>query len=191
LSFEPHRSRVTARPAVPRSSRKPSEHPVNLADFTKPELVLPALKASSPEAAVVQLGQTLARAGCVPDAAEFGQAVFRREALAGTACLPFTAIPHARIPGLTQPWFALGRCWEPLIWHGASTPVRWVLLLAIPELETTRYLALLSLLSGLGPGAWLDSHYQNAPDAAGLYAALRTSGHNPRSSAALAQQVRL
>ncbi len=164
---------------------------MNLADFTKPELILPALKASSPEAAVLQLGHTLAQAGCVPDAAEFSQAVFRREALAGTACLPLTAIPHARMPALSQPWFALGRCWEPLLWPGASAPVRWVLLLAIPELETTRYLALLSLLSRLGPGAWLDRHYQAAPDAAGLYAALRTTSHHPRASAPPAQRVRL
>lgn len=137
-----------------------------------------------------QLSHALAAAGCIPDASHFARAVLKREALAGTACLPSTAIPHARMPELAQPWFALGRCREPLAWKGACEPVRWVLLLAVPDLETTRYLALLSLLSRLGPGVWLESQYQAGPEAASLFFALQQTVLLQRPPRAPASAIR-
>jgi mannitol/fructose-specific phosphotransferase system IIA component (Ntr-type) len=84
------------------------------------------------------------REGRVPDFLPFYNAVLNREHLADTAMESGMAFPHARLHGLKELSFALGRGDKPLTWGKTSRPVQLVFLLAVPAADATQYLLLIS-----------------------------------------------
>lgn len=132
---------------MPASETSARESTLTLADFTSPGLILPSLEGQDALEVIHELCQAMKREKRVPDLLHFYHAALNREFLGGHALEAGMAFPHARLPGLKQLSFALGRTDEPLRWGAKpDRSVRLVFLLAIPETESAQYL---SLMSGL------------------------------------------
>jgi PTS system fructose-specific IIC component len=106
---------------------------MNLTDFTRPRLFIPALQAGDATAAIRELATALRVEGVLPDAEGFAATALEREGLSSTDIAPGWAMPHARVKALAQPWFALGRVSTPIRWGTAGSPVRLIILLAAPD----------------------------------------------------------
>ncbi len=125
--------------------------PASLADFTHPDLIVPEVRERDTAGIIGELSQVLQRHGEVTDVLPLYHTALNRELLSSSAVECGLAFPHARLSGLKQLRFALGRAPVPVSWCGkGSWPVRLVFLVAIPATDATGYLHLLSCLARLG-----------------------------------------
>jgi mannitol/fructose-specific phosphotransferase system IIA component (Ntr-type) len=100
---------------------------------------------------IQELSQALQREKRIPNLLPFYHAALNREFMVSTDMEAGMAFPHARMPGLQDVSFSLGRSDEPLHWGTrTSTGVRLVFLLAVPATDSTQYLLLISGLARLG-----------------------------------------
>lgn len=145
---------------------------MNLADFTRPALLNPFLKAGDATASILELSEGLGREGLIPDPKTFYEAVQRREELSPTNTEHGWALPHARVAGLTRPWLALGRSAKSVRWTGGAE-VKLVMLLAAPEPDTKgHYLKLISMWARLIRQTDLTTQLLQADDALQMFEAL-------------------
>jgi PTS system fructose-specific IIC component len=151
---------------------------MNLAEFTRPQLLNASLKAVDANGAILELSELLAAGGLVTDPKSFFNKVLERERLVATDMEAGWALPHARIAGLTQPWFALGRSLKPIRWpkvgfSSGGSQVRLVMLLAAPEPDTKgHYLKLISIWARSVKQADLRNRLLEAEDALQMFEAL-------------------
>jgi mannitol/fructose-specific phosphotransferase system IIA component (Ntr-type) len=139
---------------------------MTLADFTSPGLIVPRLRGQDVAAVIQELSQAMQREKRVPDLLPFYHAALNQEFLVSTDMEAGMAFPHARLPGLKELSFALGRSAEPLGWTARATrSVRLVFLMAVPATDSTQYLLLISGLARLGNDSRLAAMLQAAPDA--------------------------
>ncbi len=118
---------------------------MTLADFTRPGLIIPQLRGQDSASVIQELGQAMQRENRVPDLLLFYHAALNREFLVSSDWEAGMAFPHARLPGLKELSFALGRSREPLAWGAKSaSSVRLVFLAAVPATDSTHYLTLIS-----------------------------------------------
>lgn len=123
------------------------ESVLTLADFTSPGLIVPSLEGKDALEVIHELCQAMKREKRVLDLLPFYHAALNRELLGSRDLEAGMAFPHARLPGLKELSFALGRSDEPLRWGAKpDRSVRLVFLLAVPETAASQYL---SLKSGL------------------------------------------
>ncbi len=123
---------------------------LSLASFTSESLMVPSLVERDPAGIIAELSQILQRDCCIPDLLPFYNAVVNREFLTSTAVERSMAFPHARMGGIKQLAFAVGKTAEPIAWgRTGSAPVQLVFLIAIPATESTHYLHLISGLARL------------------------------------------
>lgn len=117
------------------------------------ELITPAtitldLKATTPEAAIRELGALLEQAGAVTDLDFYLTAVREREAKGTTAVGFGVAIPHGKSAGVARAALAFGRANHDLAWESLDDePVRMVFLIAAPEGANDLHLRALSQLA--------------------------------------------
>ncbi len=124
--------------------------PISLATFTRRELLVPQLRERDTAGVISELSQVLQRQGCVPDMLPFYQAALNQELLSNSALETGLAFPHARLSGVRQLQFAMGRAREPVTWGAkGSRPVGLVFLIAVPATEAASYLGLLASLARL------------------------------------------
>jgi mannitol/fructose-specific phosphotransferase system IIA component (Ntr-type) len=125
--------------------------PVSLADYTRADLIVPQLRDRDTAGIISELSQVLQRQGSVPDVLPFYQAALNQEMLANSALDTGLALPHARLSGVKQLQFALGRTPGPVVWGGRSSwPVQLIFLIAVPATDVAGYLHLLATLARLG-----------------------------------------
>jgi len=123
---------------------------MTLADFTSLGLIIPHLRGQDAASVIQELSRALQRDKRVPDLLPFYHAALNREFMVSTDIEAGMAFPHARLPGLKELSFALGRSDQPLGWGTkASAPVRLVFLMAVPATDSTQYLLLISGLMRL------------------------------------------
>lgn len=138
---------------------------MNLADFTSPGLILPHLRGEDAASAINELSQALHRENRVPDVLPFYQKALNREFMVSTDVEAGMAFPHARMAGLKELSFALGRSDEPLRWgQNAGRPVNLVFLIAVPATDATQYLLLISGLARLSKDDALMARLREAQD---------------------------
>jgi mannitol/fructose-specific phosphotransferase system IIA component (Ntr-type) len=138
---------------------------MTLADFTSPGLIIPHLRGEEAASAIKELSQVLQLEKRVPDLLPFYQAALNREFMVSTHMESGIAFPHARVPGLKQVCFALGRSDEPLGWGpNAARSVRLVFLIAVPATDATEYLLLISGLARLSRDSGLVARLHTARD---------------------------
>jgi mannitol/fructose-specific phosphotransferase system IIA component (Ntr-type) len=127
---------------------------MTLADFTSPGLVVPRLRGVDAPSVIQELSQALQRERRIADSLPFYHAALNREFMVSTYMEAGMAFPHARLPGLKEVSFSLGRSEEPLRWGTrAAGSVRLVFLLAVPATDSTQYLLLISGLARLSGDA--------------------------------------
>ena len=122
--------------------------PETLADYTRSELIVPRLRERDTAGIISELSQALQREGSVTDVLPFYHSALNRELLTNSALDCGMAFPHARLSGIKQLRFALGRSPEPVIYGGkGSAPVRLIFLIAVPATDAAGYLHLLASLA--------------------------------------------
>ena len=147
--------------------------PVSLADYTRAALVVPRLRERDTAGIISELSQVLQRQGCVADVLPFYHAALNQELLANSALGCGLAFPHARLSGVKQLQFALGRTPEPILWAAKGAwPVQLVFLLAVPATDAASYLHLLASLARLGQQPELLAQLRVADSAEGILAVL-------------------
>jgi mannitol/fructose-specific phosphotransferase system IIA component (Ntr-type) len=143
-------------------------HPVTagtLADYTRPGLILPDLRERDTAGVIGELSLVLQRQGAVPDVLPFYHTALNQELLNDSAQSCGVAFPHARLSGIKQLQFAVGRSSAPISWGGkGSWPVRLVFLIAVPATDAVGYLHLLASLAALGQ---MPEHLESLRHAAG------------------------
>lgn len=138
---------------------------MTLADFTSPGLIVPHLRGQDAASVIQELSQALQRDKRVPDLLPFYHAALNREFMVSTDMEAGMAFPHARLPGLKELAFALGRSDQPLGWGTkASGSVRLVFLMAVPATDATQYLLLISGLARLAKDSRLVEKLHAAQD---------------------------
>ena len=150
-----------------------SEVSVPLAGYTLPGLIVPRLRERDTAGIINELSQVLQRRGCVSDVLPFYHAALNQELMANSALDCGIAFPHARLNGVKQLQFALGRTPEPIIWGAkGSWPVQLVFLLAVPATDAANYLHLLASLARLGQQPNLLTELRTAENAEAILAVL-------------------
>ena len=143
-----------------------------VADYTERSLMVPLLRSRDAAAVVAELCSTLECQKRIGDLLPFYHGVISHEALSATVISPGWALPHARVAGIPQLCFALGRTAEPLAWFGGE-PVNMVFLFAVAEREAATYLSLLAGLARLGEDHVCLERLADAPDGQAMFEALR------------------
>ena len=162
-------------PAIPATT--------TLADFTGPGLIIPHLRSEEAASAIKELSRALQTENRVPDVLPFYQAALNREFMASTDMEAGMAFPHARVPGLKEVSFALGRSDEPMRWGtNGGRQVRLVFLIAVPATDATQYLLLISSLARLAKDGGLVARLQKAQDAAQMLEVLQHVGMRSHST---------
>jgi mannitol/fructose-specific phosphotransferase system IIA component (Ntr-type) len=147
---------------------------MTLADFTSPGLIIPHLRGEEATSVIKELAHLLGTESRVPDVLPFYQAVLNREFMVSTDMETGMAFPHARVAGLKDVAFALGRSDEPLRWGPtAARPVRLVFLFTVPATDATQYLLLISGLVRLSKNAALVARLHAARDTFQILEVLR------------------
>lgn len=138
---------------------------MTLADFTNSSLIIPHLHGEDAASAIKELSQALQTENRVGDVLPFYQAALNREFMVGTDMEAGMAFPHARVSGLKDVSFALGRSDEPLRWgNNAASSVRLVFLIAVPATDAAQYLLLISGLARLSKDSRLVARLHAAQD---------------------------
>lgn len=120
---------------------------MNLAAFTAPDLIEPRLQAGDSAGALLELAGLLCRAGLVPDPLLLGHEALNRTFLLTTDPASGLVLPYAQLPTVKRAAFAFGRSHHAIDWcPRRRVPVRMVLLVALPSMDSAEYF---SLTSGL------------------------------------------
>jgi len=121
-----------------------------LADYTRPELVVPRLEQRDAAGIISELCQVLQAQGGVSDLLPFYHTALNHELMSNSALECGIALPHGRLSGVKQLQFAFGRVPEPVTWSvKGSCRVQFVFLLAVPATDAAGYLHLLASLAKL------------------------------------------
>jgi mannitol/fructose-specific phosphotransferase system IIA component (Ntr-type) len=136
---------------MPLDATIPVAVPATLGQYTRLALIVPELRERDTAGIIGELSQVLQRQGCVTDVLPFYHTALNQELLCSSGLECGLAFPHARVGGVRQLTFALGRTPEPVTW-GANGPWRaqLVFLLAVPATDAACYLNLLASLARLG-----------------------------------------
>jgi mannitol/fructose-specific phosphotransferase system IIA component (Ntr-type) len=147
---------------------------MTLADFTSPGLIRPQLQGPDAASVIQELSQALQHEKRISDWLPFYHAALNHEFLVGSDMEAGLAFPHARLPGLRELAFAVGRSKEPLAWGSKSTrSVRMVFLIAVPATDSTQYLLLVAGLARLAKASQLVETLQAAPVASQMWETLQ------------------
>ena len=112
-----------------------------LTDLLTPSHVHVRLRATTKSALLAELAKRCAAASGVPEAA-LAAALATREALGSTGFGHGVAVPHARLPGLTRPFCAVGVLDKPVAYDAVDgQPVDLVFLLLSPDGASSTHLA--------------------------------------------------
>lgn len=145
-----------------------------VADYTHATLIVPELREKDPAGIIGELSQALQRHGCVADVLPFYHTALNQEMLTSSAVECGLAFPHARLKGVKQLQFAVGRTPGPVIWGAkGSLPVQFIFLLAVPATDAARYLLLLASLARLGQQPNYLVELQKATNAEAILAVLK------------------
>ena len=144
-----------------------------LADYTRPELVVPAVRECDAAGIISELSHLLQRQGCVADVLPLYHTALNQELLSNSAQACGIALPHARLSGVKQLQFAFGRTPQPVTWGPkGSHAVQLIFLLAVPATDAASYLHLLATLARLSQQPERLENLRAAPDVQSLISEL-------------------
>ena len=100
-----------------------------------PTAVVLNLEASNKEVSLSLLADALFKAKKISSKSIYLQAVLEREKLLSTYCGEGIAIPHAASEAVLEPGFIFARTPGEMEWDADDEPVRFIILLAIPQVK--------------------------------------------------------
>lgn len=119
-----------------------------IARFSSESLMVPNLKAKTPQAAIEELARIMAKHGFVSDGDELARLALEREAVLSTRMDEGAAVPHVRGVEGGSLAFALGVSPAGIVWDDSGEKVNFVVLSAIPSAGSAFFLKLMSDLMG-------------------------------------------
>jgi PTS system nitrogen regulatory IIA component len=123
---------------------------MKILDILAPEAIVPALKATTKPDALQELATLLATLHPEIDGARLVQVLLDREALGSTAIGEGIAIPHGKLPGVTNVVAAFGRSEAGIDFDSLDgNPTRLFFLLVAPEDSAGIHLKALARVSRL------------------------------------------
>lgn len=121
---------------------------MRLASLTRPELIFPDLPARDRDAVLRELARRIAKAGAVRDPEDLFQKLWEREQLGSTGIGSGIAIPHCKLPGLSQGIVAIGMAPGGVDFGAADgQPVRLLFLVLSPSASPAEHLQVLATIS--------------------------------------------
>ncbi|HEX9943368.1 MAG TPA: PTS sugar transporter subunit IIA [Thermoanaerobaculia bacterium] len=121
---------------------------MRLGSLTRPELIFPDLPAADRSEVLRALSDRLAGHGLVESGAELHQKLWEREQLGSTGIGSGIAIPHCKLPGLTQGIVAVGIVPEGVDFGAADgQPVKVLFLVVSPSGSPAEHLQVLAAIS--------------------------------------------
>jgi fructose-specific phosphotransferase system IIA component len=120
---------------------------ISLENIIPPERVT-LLQSIDKEGALRELAGTVAQAAEVSDADRLIEAIFEREKIMSTGIGLGIAIPHAKIPSVSEFVVALGKSAKGIEFNSLDgKPVHFVVMIAGPDNQQERYLQLLARIT--------------------------------------------
>ena len=120
---------------------------ISLESIIAPERVI-LLKASDKEAAIRELANAISESPDVGDGEALLQAILDREQIMSTGIGLGIAIPHAKIPSVSEFVVALGKSPTGIEFNSLDgKPVHFVVMIAGPDQQQERYLQLLARIT--------------------------------------------
>jgi mannitol/fructose-specific phosphotransferase system IIA component (Ntr-type) len=175
---------------LPNSTAISTPTAMTLADFTSPGLIIAHLRGQDAASVIQELSQALQQEKRIPDLLPFYHAALNREFMVSTDMEAGMAFPHARLPGLKELSFALGRSDEPLSWGPrAARSVRLIFLMAVPATDSTQYLLLISGLARLTKESRLVEKLHAAQDTFQMVGVLKQVALRTSSPASLIKKA--
>ncbi len=135
---------------LPRARWRAEPPKVGIARFSAPELMVPRLEASTPEAAIVEISDLMQDSGFIDNGTQLAEAALRREAIVSTAIEHGIAFPHAR--GVEGGGLTLALALAPTGIRFSSEfreLTRIIFFMSIPTAASAFYLKLLAGLTGI------------------------------------------
>jgi PTS system nitrogen regulatory IIA component len=127
---------------------------VLLGSLTRPDLVFPDLPAADRQEVLHAFADRIAALGLVPSGDVLFQKLWEREQLGSTGIGSGIAIPHCKLPGLSQGIVAVGLVGEPDAGDGGvefgaadGRPVRVLFLVVSPSGSPAEHLQILAAIS--------------------------------------------
>ena len=162
---------------MPLDATIPVAVPGALGQYTRRALIVPELRERDTAGIIGELSHVLQQEGCVADVLPFYHTALNQELLCNSGLECGLAFPHARLGGVKQLTFALGRAPEPVIWGAkGSWRVQFVFLLAVPPTDAACYSNLLASLARLGQQTKVLDLLRAARTADAILAVLETVG---------------
>jgi PTS system nitrogen regulatory IIA component len=147
---------------------------MRIEDILAPDLVLPALTATTKAGILDELAGAVAARHPEIDQTRLVQALDERERLNSTALGDGVAIPHGKLPGLRRVFAAFGRSAAGVDFQSLDgKPTYLFFLLVAPEESAGAHLKALARVSRLVKDDGFRARLLHAPDAAALYEAIR------------------
>ena len=119
-----------------------------LARFSSAALMVPSLKAKTPQEAIGELATVMAANGYVTNGDDLVRLALEREAMLSTRMDDGAAVPHVRGVEGGSLSFALGISRKGIVWDDSGERVNFVVLSAIPSAGSAFFLKLMSDLMG-------------------------------------------
>lgn len=121
---------------------------MKLSESIRPELIHFDFLSHSKKETIEKVAALIEQNGCLNDLQQYKADVFAREALSTTGIGMSIAIPHARSAGVKETCFTLVKLRRGVEWASLDDqPVKYVIMLAVPENANSEFLKLLSELS--------------------------------------------
>lgn len=120
---------------------------ISLEGIIAPERVI-LLKATDKEAAIREIARAISESPDVGDGEALLEAILDRERIMSTGIGLGIAIPHAKIPSVSEFVVALGKSPRGIEFHSLDgKPVHFVVMIAGPDQQQERYLQLLARIT--------------------------------------------
>jgi PTS system fructose-specific IIC component len=151
-----------------------------LANFTRPELIVPQLRDLDVAGIIEELSLRLRENRMVGDVLSFYHDAINREFLSDSSLPEGVAIPHARSAQVKRLALAIGRTRAPVVWGiKGSRPVEFVFLVAVPPTDASEYLSLLSSIASFCSERDMLTQLRAATDARKMFDLLKATQVRP------------
>jgi PTS system nitrogen regulatory IIA component len=145
---------------------------MDLSDLIRPDSVIPALKANSKKQAIQELAAKGAELSGLEERQIF-ETLLLREKLGSTGVGGGIAIPHGKLPGLTQIHGVFARLSRPIDFEAVDDqPVDLLFLLLAPENAGAEHLKALARIARIMREPGVAQRLRNATDSGALYSIL-------------------
>ncbi len=149
---------------------------ISILEFFSRRAVIPELKVSDRDRAILKLCETAAELEDIPEVETIYTPVLQRENAMGTAIEEGVAVPHARLSSFKRPVIVFGRSLTGIEWNSPDGKLsQLIFLILTPEGDDSAQIQILSLIAKAMSNKEIRENILQAQDSAGIWDILRHS----------------